>query len=137
MSLLMIDVAYLATKSLVNVSCYLAKNTYNGIAYLTGYEMLKEQEVISEIDLIKEIKSLRGEIDTLRKEIRYINEDTFLLVDPNTTDEPNTTKQLNKENANEVDDKIEKSNNLDKSTRDVSYQLDMSNENKKYKEITL
>ena len=105
--------------------------------------MLKEPEVVSEIDLIKEIKSLRGEIDTLRKEIRYINEDTFLLVDPNITNEPNiikelnTTKLLNKDTAKELDDKIEQSNNLDKATRDVSYQLDMSNENKKYKEITL
>lgn len=81
MSLLMIDLAYLGTKSLINVGYYLAKGTYNGFAYLAGYEMIQEEEEVNEKDLVKEIRKLRNEMDSLRKEIKYINEDTFLLVD--------------------------------------------------------
>ena len=87
MSLLMIDLAYLGTKSLLSLGYYVAKGTYNGIAYITGNEPIKDEEKLTDKNLLAEIKSLRSEMDHLRKEIKHINEDTFLLVDPNTGEE--------------------------------------------------
>ena len=121
MSLLMIDIAYVGTKSLLSFGYYVVKGTYNGIAYLTGHEMITDRETSTEKDLLAEIKSLRGEMDSLRKEIMHINEDTFLLVDPDT--KPTKSKVIA-----EIYDNVNIDGNSDS---------DKDNDNDNDKEVTL
>ncbi len=82
MSLLMIDLAYLGTKTIFHVGYYLVKGTYNTVAYLTGHEMIeeKDEDKTDNQALLDEIKNLRNEMDGLRKEIKTINDDTYMLV---------------------------------------------------------
>ena len=81
MSLLMIDLAYLGTKTLINLGYYVVKGSYNTVAYLTGNDLIEERETNPDTILLDEIKSLRSEMDGLRKEIKQIHDDSFLLVD--------------------------------------------------------
>lgn len=138
MSLLMIDLAYLGTKSLLSIGYYVAKGTYKGIAYLTGNEQMDESENVSEEDLLREIKNLRGEMDSLRKEIRHINEDTFLLVDPNITcnNSPKVIAEIaNIEEIPEDEEEIEKETS---SSNDKKVIHELSSDNKEeIKEIIL
>ncbi len=77
----MIDLAYIGTKTLINLGYYVAKGTYNTVAYLTGNDLIEEKETNPDKILLDEIKSLRSEMDGLRKEIKQIHDDSFLLVD--------------------------------------------------------
>ena len=84
MSLLMIDLAYLGTKTIIQVGYYIAKGTYNTVAYFTGSDLIVEPTDDKDTDnkaLLDEIKTLRNEMDHLRKEIKTINDDTYMLLD--------------------------------------------------------
>ena len=86
MSLLMIDLAYLGTKTIIQVGYYIAKGTYNTVAYFTGSDLIVEptdDKVTDNKVLLDEIKTLRNEMDHLRKEIKTINDDTYMLLDNN------------------------------------------------------
>ena len=84
MSLLMIDLAYLGTKTIIQVGYYIAKGTYNTVAYFTGSDLIVEPIDDKATDnkvLLDEIKTLRNEMDHLRMEIKTINDDTYMLLD--------------------------------------------------------
>jgi len=85
----MIDLAYLGTKTIIHVGYYIAKGTYNTMSYFTGYDMIEEPVDDKKTEnkaLLDEIKTLRNEMDNLRKEIKTINDDTYMLVDNNEPD---------------------------------------------------
>ena len=84
MSLLMIDLAYLGTKTIIQVGYYIVKGTYNTVAYFTGSDLIVEpidDKATDNRALLDEIKTLRNEMDHLRKEIKTINDDTYMLLD--------------------------------------------------------
>ena len=108
----MIDLAYLGTKSLISIGYYLVRGTYNGIAYITGNEMLGEEEQVTEKDLVNEIKSLRSEMDSLRRQIKHINEDTFLLVDPDPEKDKVIAEICDTVNLNNIKNRDDTSDNV-------------------------
>ena len=80
----MIDLAYLGTKTIIQVGYYIAKGTYNTVAYFTGSDLIVEPIDDKATDnkvLLDEIKTLRNEMDHLRMEIKTINDDTYMLLD--------------------------------------------------------
>ena len=86
MSLLIIDLAYLAVKGTAAASYQIVKGGYNIYAYAAGSQYWEDSP--SEKDsLIQEISSLRNEIGELKSQIKHINEDTFYLVDPSQIDD--------------------------------------------------
>lgn len=97
----MVDLAYVGTKALVSLGYYVVKGTYNTVAYLTGNEPIVEKTTDKEVLLLEEIKNLRTEMDSLRKEIKQIHDDSFLLVDKH--DETRIVACLDDE-ANSLDD---------------------------------
>ena len=96
MSLLLIDVAYLGLKSATTLGWYLAKQSYNLVAYTVGSEPIVDEKETSETqELLKEIRGLREEVGRLKSQMEYINDQTYQLVDPNhlsdtEVDEPST-----------------------------------------------
>jgi len=84
MSLLLIDLAYLGAKGAVSLSWFLAKNSYNLVAYGFGAEPIQDTPDTSETQqLLQEIRGLRDEVTQLKSQMEYINDQTYQLVDPN------------------------------------------------------
>lgn len=82
MSLLLVDIAYLAIKGTISASYQIAKGGYNLVAYARGAEYWTDPTPEKDL-LLQEISSLRDEIGQLKSQMKHINEDTFYLVDPN------------------------------------------------------
>ena len=103
MSLIFIDLAYLALKGTIATSYQLIKGGYNLYAYASGGQYWQETD--SEKDsLLNQISSLRSEIGELKNQIQHINEDTFYLVDPNQL--PSIDTNTNSDSDSEKDKEV-------------------------------
>jgi hypothetical protein len=96
MSLIFIDLAYLALKGTISTSYQLIKGGYNLYAYASGGQYWEESDSDKD-SLLKEISSLRSEIGELKNQIQHINEDTFYLVDPNQLPNTDTNADADKD----------------------------------------
>jgi hypothetical protein len=93
MSLIFIDLAYLAVKGTISASYHIVKGGYNLYAYASGSQYWEDTAPEKDV-LMNEITSLRSEIGELKNQIQHINEDTFYLVDPKQiTDEMDNPKE--------------------------------------------
>lgn len=73
MSLILLDIAYIGTKGLLNVGYYLAKGSYNLVAGMAGYEPIQEAPTETEL-LLQEIRSLKTELQELKGDMLEVRE---------------------------------------------------------------
>ena len=83
MSLILIDLAYIGSKLVVNIGYYLCKGTYNTVNYIRGKNIYVENTKTEHQLLIEEIKYLRSELNEIKYKnvtIKEIPNDEFIII---------------------------------------------------------